>query len=90
MRQEGTRNSNQKEKGGTRTEKGGKWMNVTDIMSSRAGGRGQRSFTQRKTQGNGQVGKEAELSGRNDFSKRFSRLSHLTADLKFILIKKLF
>lgn len=45
--------------------------NVTDVMSSQASGRGKRSFFHRKTQKNGQVGEEAEVSDRNYFSKQF-------------------
>lgn len=68
--------SDQKEKGrqGLKTEENGCMLggNVTDVMRSQASGRGKRSFFHWRTQENRQVGKEAEVSDRNYFSKHFS------------------
>lgn len=65
-------------------------MDVTDVTSSQADGGAEIFFTHWKTRENGQIKKVPAISDREMTSLSISPTSHLTAELKLILIKTAF
>lgn len=65
-------------------------MDVTDVTFTGRWGGGQRFFTHWKPKENGQIKKVPAIADREMTSLSISPTSHLTAELKLILIKTAF